>query len=599
MHSFVFSKKTGPRLARHLVFWGLYFAGAVITYLPPIGAWAQIDRPLLREAIFNTIAYLPVYLLAVYSALYFMLPRYLGRKNNGFLVLYAVLLLAVSIPAGFFITKLIFKTHGYGGNNLDVLSMALQHCMADLVTITGAAIIIKILKDYFLQQRESEMLAVENIRNKLQLLKMQMHPRLLFASLTRIHTEIDAGTREAPEMILRLSDLLSYLLYESDSDRVPREGKMINNYIERPLAPPRRPRVATELTWQVLFWVACFLVAALSYPPHGAFGPGNGVDVDGVGKYYEMVMIRTFFHLLCQMIFCYPFLYFLVPVFLWKRRYPQFAGMVLLLLAVTSLLRFLIFLFIYNPIMRGLNFYVNSLDQIAKNSIIQNFEGPAFVGFLFISLKLFKDWQQKQKDNLDLRKENANAELLLLKAQIHPHFLFNTLNNIYSFALDRSPQAKKMIKMLEDMLHYMIDECQQPLVSLEKEITVLKDYFELERIRYGNSMDMQFEVAGDYDGKVVSPLLMIPFVENSFKHGTSKILREPWIKLYIQADDDIVHFSLTNSKPAEETVNHKRGIGLANVKKRLELLYPDAHLLTIDSTKNTFTVNMQIPITRQ
>jgi sensor histidine kinase YesM len=233
MRSFVFSKKIVPRLARHLAFWGLYFAGTVITYLPPIGAWAQIDRQLLREAIFNTIAYLPVYLLAVYSALYFMLPRYLGRKNNRFLVLYVVLLMAISIPSGFFITRMIFKTHGWGGNDLDVLSMALQHCMADLITITGAAIIIKILKDYFLQQRENEMLAVENIRNKLQLLKMQMHPKLLFASLHWIHMEIDTGTREAPEMILKLSDLLSYLLYESDADRVPlsMEVKMIENYI--------------------------------------------------------------------------------------------------------------------------------------------------------------------------------------------------------------------------------------------------------------------------------------------------------------------------------------------------------------------------------
>lgn len=320
--------------------------------------------------------------------------------------------------------------------------------------------------------------------------------------------------------------------------------------------------------------------------------------MDGVIKYYEMVGIRSFFHLLCQLLFCYPFLYFLVPGFLLKKRYPQFAGMLLLLLAITSFLRFVIFAFVYNPIMRGLKFYVNSMDQIARNSIVQNFEGPAFIGFLFISLKLFKDWQLKQKDNLDLRKENASAELLLLKAQIHPHFLFNTLNNIYSFTLDRSPQAKNMVKMLEGMLHYMIEECEQPLVSLEKEIAVLQDYFELERIRYGNSIDMQFEIAGNYRGKVVSPLLMIPFVENSFKHGTSRILRDPWVKLFIQADDDVVHFSLTNSKPAEETVNLKRGIGLVNVRKRLQLLYPDVHLLVIESTKNTFTVNMQIPISR-
>jgi len=346
----------------------------------------------------------------------------------------------------------------------------------------------------------------------------------------------------------------------------------------------------------LVFWVACFLFAVFSYPPHGAFGPGNGIDVDGVTRYYEMVLIRSLFHFLCQMLFCYPLLYFLVPVYLWKRRYLRFAGMLLLLLAITSFLRFVLFVFIYNPVMRALKFYVNSLDQIAKNSIIQNFEGPAFVGFLFISLKLFKDWQQKQNDNLDLRKENANAELLLLKAQIHPHFLFNTLNNIYFFTLDGSPQAKNMVKMLEDILHYMIEECEQPLVPLDKEIAILRDYFELERIRYGNSIDMQFEVAGDYRGKVISPLLMIPFVENSFKHGASRILRDPWIKLFIQADDDLIHFSLTNSKPAEEMPNDKRGIGLYNVKKRLELLYPAEHLLVIESTMNTFTVNMQIPI---
>jgi sensor histidine kinase YesM len=355
---------------------------------------------------------------------------------------------------------------------------------------------------------------------------------------------------------------------------------------------------APTIKRQLVFWIAGFLFLALPYPPHGAFGPGNGVDVDGIMKYYEMVGIRSFFHLLCQMLFCYPLLYFIFPGFLWKRRYPQFAGMLLLLLAITSFLRFAIFAFIYNPIMRGLKFYVNSLDQIARNSIVQNFEGPAFIGFLFISLKLFKDWQLKQKDNLDLRKENANAELLLLKAQIHPHFLFNTLNNIYSFTLDRSPQAKKMVKMLEDMLHYMIEECEQPLVSLDKEIAILRDYFELERIRYGNSIDMQFEIAGDYYGKVITPLLMIPFVENSFKHGTSRILREPWIKLFIQADDEVVHFSLTNSKPAEEAPKGKKGIGLCNVKKRLELLYPAEHLLVIESTTNTFTVNMQIPISR-
>jgi sensor histidine kinase YesM len=335
----------------------------------------------------------------------------------------------------------------------------------------------------------------------------------------------------------------------------------------------------------------------LSYPPHGTFGSVGGVEVEGLIKYYKMASIRCFFHFLCQMILCYPLLYYLIPQFLRRKKYGQFIITILLLLAIVSMLRFVLFFDVYNPIMRALNFYVNSRQELLKLSLIQNFDGPAFIGVLFISFKLFKDWQQKQKDNLDLRKENARAELQLLKAQIHPHFLFNTLNNIYSFTLDKSPQAKKMVKMLEDMLHYMIEECEQPQVSLDKELAILKDYFELERIRYGNSIDMQFEITGDTTGKRITPLLMIPFVENSFKHGTSRILREPWIKLFVQADDDVLHFSLTNSKPADETPHHRKGIGLHNVRKRLDLLYPAAHLLLIESTTNTFTVNMQIPIT--
>lgn len=233
MYPFVFSKNIAPRLARHFAFWGMYFVCVVLTYFPLYGPWSQLKHYLFGVALFDAVAYWPVYLLSVYFALYFFLPRYLRRRNNGFLVFYAFLSLAVSIPSGYFITKMIFKTHGYGGNWLDVLSMGMQHGLADFVAITGAAVIIKILKDYFLQQQENEMLAVENIRNKLRLLKMQMHPRILFASLRRIHVEIDAGTRQAPEMILKLSDLLSYLLYESESDRVPlsMEVKMIENYI--------------------------------------------------------------------------------------------------------------------------------------------------------------------------------------------------------------------------------------------------------------------------------------------------------------------------------------------------------------------------------
>jgi sensor histidine kinase YesM len=345
----------------------------------------------------------------------------------------------------------------------------------------------------------------------------------------------------------------------------------------------------------VALWIVCYTLLIISYPPRGS-GSANGIDSDGFIKFYEMVAIRSLFHLICQMLFSYPLLYFLMPAFFWKKKYLQFICMLLILWISASIFRYSTFSFLYNPIMQQLNLFANPAPQIFLFSILQTINGPAFISFLFISFKLFKDSQQKEKANLTLQKENANAELQLLKAQVHPHFLFNTLNNIYSFTLDKSPQAKNIIKKLEDMLHYMIEECQQPLVPVKNEIKVIEDYFELERIRYGNSLDIQLDITGNFSNKVISPLLMIPFVENSFKHGTSKILINPWIRLFIQTDKDLVYFSLTNSKPANEIANGKNGIGIANVKKRLALLYPLKHLLAIESTSNTFTVNMQIPV---
>jgi sensor histidine kinase YesM len=343
----------------------------------------------------------------------------------------------------------------------------------------------------------------------------------------------------------------------------------------------------------------------ITYPPAGSLGSHKTLVEDGLLRWYGMVTIRCLFFMLSQILFTYAVIYGLIPASLWKRQYLLFGGLLLLLVALMAWLRYMLFVFVYNPLMLALHYDISSRDLILRQSIDQIVDGPAFVSWTIISLKIFAVWQKRQKDILRLRAENASAELQLLKAQVHPHFLFNTLNNIYSFALDQSPQAKTMIKKLEAILRYMTEECDQPLVSLDAEISTIEDYLELELIRYGNRIEMQVEISGDRRDKTIAPLLMMPFVENSFKHGTSKILRSPWIKLFIQADEDRVHFLLTNSKPATGAggatggAAGKKGIGLSNVRKRLELLYPSDHLLSIESTPNTFTVNMQIPLTHR
>jgi len=143
----------------------------------------------------------------------------------------------------------------------------------------------------------------------------------------------------------------------------------------------------------------------------------------------------------------------------------------------------------------------------------------------------------------------------------------------------------------------MITECELPEVPLTDEINLINHYVELEKVRY-EELEIEVKITGECNDKMIAPLLMIPFIENSFKHGTSKILKGPWIKLFIQADEEMLHFTLTNNKPAE-SIENKKGIGLINVQKRLELLYTNEHYLLIEPTLHTFTVNMQVPLTRK
>ena len=234
MNPFVFSKKAAPRLARHMTFWMLYFGCILLMNIPDIRHWGSMDREMFRNAFTDAISYLPVYLLAVYSALYIILPLFLRKRKLSLLLWYVLILFPVAITSGYFITKAIYTSRGYHSDELDFFATAWHNCMANLISISAAAVILKIMKDYWLRQRENEFLEIEHIRKKLDLLKMQLHPRILFASLQRIYHEIDYGTHEGPEMILKLSDLLSYLLYETESEQIPliKEVKMIQSYLD-------------------------------------------------------------------------------------------------------------------------------------------------------------------------------------------------------------------------------------------------------------------------------------------------------------------------------------------------------------------------------
>ena len=317
----------------------------------------------------------------------------------------------------------------------------------------------------------------------------------------------------------------------------------------------------------------------------------------GYIRFFLLVSSNTLLAVIIHIFFTYMLIYFLMPRYLARGKYFVFV------LSVTALLFTSVALFYYdfkygNSFVREIFrtppkvWTHKELLSCAWDMVLYNC--PA-AGGAALGIKLVKRWWLKQKESQQLATAKASAELQLLKAQVHPHFLFNTLNNIYSFTLDASPKAQEMVKKLSGLLHYIIQECNQPTVPLEKELKMIKDYMGLEKVRYGEQMDMQIDIRGNYSGKMIAPLLLIPFVENSFKHGTSKMLSRPWVNLNIIVENDIFYFLLTNSKP-EEYFNpaHHGGIGLSNVLKRLQILYPGYHELKMTEEPEHYTVLLEI-----
>ncbi len=215
----------------------------------------------------------------------------------------------------------------------------------------------------------------------------------------------------------------------------------------------------------------------------------------------------------------------------------------------------------------------------------------------FASVKLFEYWLADQKQNQELLQQKLESELKFLKSQIHPHFLFNTLNNLYALTLDKSDKAPEVVVKLSDLLSYMLYECNVPRVPLEKEINLLRDYLELEKMRYQSELKVDFDVQGRVNGKMIAPLLLIPFIENGFKHGLSKQIENPWINIHLEVEDYKLTFLVENNKPLvdkKDESGYSEGIGLKNVKRRLNLIYGDDYNLEVKDEHGVFNVLLEL-----
>jgi LytS/YehU family sensor histidine kinase len=246
---------------------------------------------------------------------------------------------------------------------------------------------------------------------------------------------------------------------------------------------------------------------------------------------------------------------------------------------------------IFIPIQEALHFDPIDRNPWSPSSYLVLTTTAGIVCIIF----LFKHWLMKQQQWMQAEKEKVTAELQLLKAQVHPHFLFNTLNNIYSFSLDQSPKTPGMILKLSSLLSYMLYDCKADEVLLEKEIEVLKDYIELEQARYGDNIEISLNMEGDIKDKFIAPLLLLPFLENAFKHGTSNQLEKPWLSMDIAVKQYTLHCKIANSKNDIVPLSTS-GIGIENVRKRLQFIYPGSHQLKISDEGDFFVVSLRIEL---
>jgi len=311
-------------------------------------------------------------------------------------------------------------------------------------------------------------------------------------------------------------------------------------------------------------------------------------------KRYSEVNIYTLaasiINLVAAIATVYTFNYYLIPKTLLKnklRRFIAFAFVAIVMFFYIQLL--LTLLLVVKLLHEESRLFPEMID------VMMLFFNMFFVVFVAIAIKFYKRWSEKDFREQQVQKEKVEAELQMLKTQINPHFLFNTLNSIYVLAMKKSEQTANVVMKLSDILDYILYRIDAPMIAISTEIQIIENYIELEKIRFADRVNITFTYNFKSKEIQIPPMLIIPFVENAFKHGVGKSIEKSWIKITIDVTDQLLNIEVSNNKIQNNLVSDSGGIGLLNVKKRLDLLYYDSYKLEISEKNNRFDVFLSIP----
>lgn len=334
--------------------------------------------------------------------------------------------------------------------------------------------------------------------------------------------------------------------------------------------------ISRKVGYHALFWMVLLLLLTL---------------IEGTEQGFLFTFSNELINIFFYGLIVYFNLFYLVPNYLTKKRFLTYCGLLILATLIITPLKVLAFYFKFQgytqaqaELLNNMNWYFLVTFFIAGSSTIY---------------KIISDWARHLREKQELQTQTMQSELRFLKSQINPHFLFNTLNNLYALTLKKSDKAPEIVIKLSEMMRYMLYECNEKQVLLSKEVHYIRNYLDLERLRQGKNVEISFEVQGKITDQKIAPLMFIPFLENSFKHGLSNQISTGFVNIRLLVEEHDIHFFIENSKPDTPPKQDSRrsgGIGLVNIHRRLNLLYPNQYELEIEDSPKSYAVNLKLEL---
>jgi len=340
-----------------------------------------------------------------------------------------------------------------------------------------------------------------------------------------------------------------------------------------------------QLQYHIIFWLTYFVFNTFRW----------GSYFNDYGYSLKTNLLGFPIH----MALCYLNIFVLMPNLIYKKKYLLYVIAVLSAIFIMVVLKFNLtyILITHNVWPEG----PETIDKLSLNYTIDMMMGELYVMTFVTAIKITFDFLKEQKRVTDLEKSQLETELLFLKSQISPHFFFNTLNNIYSLSVEKSNKTPKIVLKLSELMRYMLYDTRTQKQSLENEILCIQNYLDLERIRNDDRLEVNMSVSGDIHDKEISPIILLTFIENAFKHGVNKNTGKVKIDIRFKVKEDFLYFTISNPTPEitahTDNFNKSSGIGIENVKKRLELGYnKDDYKLSFKNKNNIFVVKLIIKV---